>query len=305
MNAARAAVLVAGSLLAVLAAGPGRPARAQLPYADPLPCWSAADTLAHRSFLVATTRWHDGRSGWTSDRVLIEAHLPLGSHGSFFLRLPWLRFDTGGLAVAARWPEILGPEADPDWPGESQLTGFGQFEVGASGPVSLPGLGPCGAAVAVGVPLGQDRFYPWSNAGLPVRLGLTRWLAPGGNRWWVSVGAVLVTHGGSGDGILDGAAFPDGFHERVGVQRRSGGHVAGFSWERRARGGRREHVLGIEFVAPWGTAGDVGVLAEREISGSPDRSAAWSLGLRWRLTSGAAAATGAVTRVRPPAATSR
>jgi hypothetical protein len=268
-----AAGLAVAALLAVCS-----PAAAQLPRFEPLPTWTPADTTARLDTHIALDRFGDGRTGWTADRLLVDARLPFGRHGCLFLRLPCLRFDAASMPAALRWPGISGPAAGAGWPGESVVTGVGQLEIGAAGPLALPGLGTCQLAVACGVPLGHGRFYPFSTSGLPLRLGLTRWL-PLAGPWWFGAGGVLVAHGGQGDDVLDTSAFPDGTHLALTVA--SPSLRAG--WEARDRAGRREQVVSIEGSLAWGAAERVGLRAEREISGSSDRAAAWSAGVFWRL----------------------
>jgi len=266
------------------------PSGAQLPYLDPLPSWTPSDSLACRAFQVGITRHGDGRTGWTSDRLLIDARLPLGRRGCFVLRLPWVRSDTGSLPVSSRWPVVSGPEAEAGWPGESVVAGVGQLELGAAGPLSLPWLGAFHGAVSVGVPLGQGRLYPWSSAGVPARIGVTRWISPRAG-WWLGAGAVLVAHGGQSGEVLDSEAFPNGWQTNVSVER--GGAAGGLrlGWDLQNRSGRREQVVSAEGWLPWSGANRVGVRATREISGSFDRAGAWSVGLVWKLAPRAPATT--------------
>ncbi len=274
--ASRRLLLAATAVVALLV--PGRPASAQLPRFEPLPSWAPADTTSRLSTHIAFDRFGDGRWGWSADRLLVDARLPLGGHGCLFLRLPCLRVDTGSLPAVTRWPGMAGPKMGTGWPGESVVTGVGQLEIGGAGPLTLPGLGSCQGVVACGVPLGHGRFYPFSSAGLPLRLGLTRWLALSGD-WWLGAGAVLVVHGGQGDGILDPSAYPNGRHLSLTVAR----DALAAGWESRDRGGRREQVVSVEASVPWSGANRVGLRAEREITGSVDRAAAWSAGVFWRL----------------------
>ena len=111
----------------------------------------------------------------------------------------------------------------------------GQLAMGGwETPVRLPWLGAAAGSIAVGVPLGQSRFYPWSSAGIPARMGLSRAVAFG-SRWWTTAGAVFVTHGGPGDEELGPEAFPNGWHTRLEILRRGGALDLQASWERRAR----------------------------------------------------------------------
>lgn len=262
---------------AALLAGGGA-AFAQLPRLEPLPVWTPPDSLGRLDTRIDLARFGDGRTGWTADRLLVDVRLPFGRQGCLFLRLPCLRFDAASLPATTRWPGIAGAGAAAGWPGEAVVTGVGQFEVGATGPLALPGVGSCQGAVACGLPLGHGRFYPFSTSGLPLRLGLTRWL-PLPRAWWLGLGAVVVAHGGQGDDVLDPSAFPDGRHLAVTIAR----PAVGVAWESRARSGRTEQVVAAEASLGWGATGRVGLRAEREVTGSRDRASAWSTGVFWRL----------------------
>lgn len=285
-SAARRALATSVILtMAILVAAPAHP---QLPWFDPLPAWSPADTLANRAFACEATHLADGRTGWTADRIVLEVRFPAGGRGFFYGRLPWVRLDTGQLPALERWPSLAGAEAGPGWPGEAVLTGFGQLELGAAGPVRLPGLGPLTAALGVGVPLGHSRFYPLSSSGLPVRLEVVRRFGLAGD-WNVLAAAGLLRHGGPGDEVLDAAAFPDGNLARLGLERARGPRAARLVWSSSTRGGRAEQWLSAEVAGPWSGSGRLGVHVAREISGSADRLAAWTLGLAWRMLPCAAA----------------
>lgn len=258
------------------------PAQARLPWLDPLPAWSPADTLANRAFALEATRLGDGRTGWAADRVVLEARFAGGGSGFFYARLPWVRFDTAALPALARWPELAGDGAQAGWPGEAVVSGFGQLELGAAGPVRLPLLGTLAAGIGAGAPLGHSRAYPLSSAGLPLRLELTRRLRVSG-AWNALAGAGLLRHGGAGDEVLDEAAFPDGNLARLGLERASGTTATRLEWTRVTRGGRGEQWLAAELVVPWDRGGRLGARFAREVSGSADRAAAWTIGLSWRL----------------------
>ena len=278
MNAAVLRRLSCAGLLAAALAVAGGPAFAQLPRLEPLPSWTPADSLGRLDTHVAFDRLGDGRTGWTADRLLVDARLPFGAHGCLFLRLPVLRVDTASLPATMRWPGIAGTAMATGWPGESVVTGIGQLELGAVGPVGLPGLGTCQGVVACGLPLGHGRFYPFSTAGLPMRLGLTRWLPLAGG-WWLGAGAVLVAHGGQGDDMFDPSAFPDGRHLAVSIA----GPVLRAGYESRLRAGRGEQVVSLEATTRWGDTGRVGVRGECEVTGAQDRAAGWSAGVFWRV----------------------
>lgn len=275
----RALVVGVAGALALFAAAP---AWCRLPWFDPLPAWAPADTLANRAFALDAIHLADGRTGWSADRLVAEIRVPSGRRGFFYARLPWLRFDTGDLPVLERWPDLRGVGADADWPGEAVLTGFGQLELGAAGPLRLPFVGPVTGALGVGVPLGHSRFYPLSSSGLPVRVEVARRLTVAGPL--VLLGAAgLVRHGGPGDDVLDETAFPDGNLVRLGLERARGERAARLVWSSQARSGRREQWLTAELSVPWTAGARVGLRLAREIAGGEDRAAAWLTGLTWRL----------------------
>ncbi len=291
----RVALVTVVGALAVLAAGPGH---AQLPWLEPLPAWTPADTLANRAFALDLSHLSDGRTGWSADRVAAELRFAAGGRGFFFARLPWLRLDTADLPALERWPGARGVEAGAGWPGESVLAGFGQLELGAAGPVSLPIIGALAGTLGVGVPLGHSRFYPLSGGGLPLRLEVTRRLAmPGG--WALLAGAGLVRHGGPGDEVLDETAFPDGHRLRLGLELAHGRADARLDWSAERRGDRRAQWLAVEWSAPWGDGARAGVRLAREVSGSDDRLAAWLAGVTWRLLPRPAAAARAMPGAGP------
>lgn len=267
-------------LAAVLSVAAG--ARAQLPLFESLPAWAPADSTSRLAARIDLGRFGDGRNGWIADRLLLDARLPLGGRSCIFLRLPYLRFDSAAERAAIRWPAIVGPDSIAGWPGESVVSGIGQMEIGAVGPLSLPGLGPLQGAIAAGVPLGEGRLYPFSSAGLPLRLGLTRWSRLS-DSWWFSAAAVLVAHGGQSGDALAPSAFPSGWQAALAAERvgRDGGLRLGWDWHDRS--GRREQILSAQVWLPWSGGSRFGLRAAREITGSPDRVAAWALGLMWRL----------------------
>lgn len=279
LRPAAAPVLLLG-LACLLAA---TPSLAQLPWLDPLPTWSASDTLAHLAVGLDATHCADARTGWAADRLVVDARLPVGARGGFFVRLPWLRSDSGDLPARERWPLAAGPQAVAGWPGEAVTTGFGQLELGAVGPLSLPGLGRVGGALAVGVPLGHSRFYPWSSAGLPLRLGLSRDIGLRGG-WDLSARAAVLRHGGPGTDEFSDEAFPNGWQAGTRVGRRAQRLGTFVGWDVDARGGRREQWLEFTVDVPWGTAGRVALRAAREVSGSLDRLASWRVAMSWRLS---------------------
>jgi hypothetical protein len=288
-----AAVALATLLVTALAA----PAGAQLPYLSPLPAWTPADSLAGRACEIDLTRFGDGRTGWISDRLTVEGRLPFGRHGCVLLRLPFLRSDSAGLPAADRWPAILGPGAAADWPQEAVTAGFGQAELGLAGPLSLPLLGPLSGALVAGVPLGDSRAYPWSSAGLPARVGATRWFAPRPG-WWLGLGATAVTHAGPGRQEFAPEAFPDGWSSSLVVEHTGRAHGLRLAWEAQSRGGRHAQEVALAAWVPWQGAGRLGLRVAREITGSADRAAAWSVGLTCRVAARPAAA--APRGARPP-----
>ena len=249
---------------------------------DPLPYFAPADSTSRLALTVRTDRFEDGKFGWSANRLLITAQLPAGSKAAFFVRLPWVSLDNGGLSLFSRWPWLRNYDDEGqlvDWPEVQRRSSFGQPEVGLTGPVLLSGLGQWDIGAALGLPAGSDFLYPFSSASIPLRLQLRRRFDLGQRLHAASTFGYLKSMG-SGKEWLDGdEAFTDG--HLVSLQ---GGMNLGFrsrvllGYTLQERSGRRSQEVGLEVWFPWADTGSVGLDFQRELQGSLDRAAAWRLG---------------------------
>jgi len=148
--------------------------RAQLPYLDPMPWHTPADSTSRLALMAQVQRFTDSHTGWDVNRFLLTAILPAGNKGTFFLRIPHVTFDSGDVSLEARWPWVIGEEVAEGWPGESRISSFGQMELGVTGPFRLPMLGELDYGIGLGLPMGSDRIYPISSTGIPFHLAMRR-----------------------------------------------------------------------------------------------------------------------------------
>ncbi|PID78496.1 hypothetical protein CSB20_14885 [bacterium DOLZORAL124_64_63] len=283
----RSLPLTVGLLLVALLAP--RSARAQLLHLDPLPRLAAADSTSRLALTVRMDRFEDGKFGWSANRLLVTAQLPAGAQAAFFVRMPWLTLDNGGLSLFSRWPWLRNTDDAGEpvaWPDAHRRSSFGQPEVGLTGPIQLPGLGPWGMGVALGLPVSSDFLYPYSSTGISLRGQLHR-RVPLGRRGHAAGTIGYLKSMGSGKEWLAGdEAFLDGY--LVGLQ---GGISLGvrsraaLSYLLQDRGGRRSQEVGLTMWFPWVQTGSVGLDFRRELQGSLDRAAAWRLGVMFRFDS--------------------
>jgi hypothetical protein len=252
---------------------------------DPLPYFTSADSTSRLALQVDVDRFSDAKFNWTLNRMLLTAILPAGDAGIFFLRLPLLRFDTGETPVGARWPWVLGPDGQDGWPYESSISSFGKIEVGTVGPFSLPFVGGLDYGLALGLPTGADRTYPFSAKSIPLRIQVRKPVAVTAGVQ-AGFGAGYLVHMDSGDDFLDPIAFPSGSW--------LGASLAGFgrrgarwqlSWDYRNENDRKSQLVGVQGWVPWAASGAVGLKIARELQGSLDRPAAWYFSISWRLDS--------------------
>lgn len=238
--------------------------------------------------------WIHGRdpaTDWSHDRLGLTIFLPVGARGLFFLREDHVRFDTGEQPVLSRWPQVqpVDPDApdagDPDWPGESILKGFGRPEVGLFMPMRLPLLGAGHLNLTAGLPVGDDRLYPFAPACLPLRLDWRRtvFAEQAALRAAIRVGWER-TYTAFGE-ELDAEAFPGGW--RYGLEVRTGDSLAGglkLAWNARELADQRHHRdLTLAGWLPLGGGHRVQLQATRSFAEKVHRHAAWSIGLTWHL----------------------
>jgi hypothetical protein len=279
------AVLVAG-LLSLLPAA--RDAAAQVHHLDDLPWYTQADTLGRGGLAITYDQFRNGDTGWRTDRVGLMAHLGIGEHGVFYARVHFMRFDTAGYGVLARWPDLAYPgdeegegAVDPTWPFESMIVGFSQPELGLMAPLATGQLG-----FAVGLPVGRDELYPMSSASLPLWLDWRRPLDPAGPfQGAVRVGVEHTFD--SGREYLTADAFPGGF--RYGAEaglRWTSGHELLLDWSaRELSDGRHIRRLRLTGLVPLGDRNVLALQLSRDLGGRADRYATWIASVAWRLPS--------------------
>jgi hypothetical protein len=272
--------LVFGSALII-----PRDAQAQLPHIDAIPWYTPADSTSRLALVVDIDRFHDSKFGWDVNRLLLTAILPAGDDGVFFLRLPLMTFDTGGLPLASRWPWVIGEGAPEGWPNEDRISSYGKIEVGINGPVKLPLVTWVNYGLALGLPSGSDKLYPFSATGMPLRIALKKNL-PLGRTTYLGLVAGYLAHMDSGKDNLDSYAFPDGIHlgATFDVFRGRGSRFL-LSYDYHNRESRKSQLAGAQVWIPWSDAGSIGFKVTRELQGSLDRPAEWYFTLSFRLDS--------------------
>ncbi|MCB1182111.1 hypothetical protein KDM41_01675 [bacterium] len=280
----RAGAALALAVLGLLALG-GRPAAAQMLHLDPMPFFTPADSTSRLALVLDFSHAADSRWDWTTERLLMTIVLPAGDDATFFLRLPHLTFDTGETPVRSRWPWVVGEGAEPGWPDEKRLSGFGKIEVGVTGPMVLPLVRGVDYGLALGLPSSSDRLYPVSSQSIPFRIEARKPLVLGGG-WQAGLEAGYLMHGDSGRDLLDPAAFPSGyrFGATCAFYGRPGSRWELF-WNLRNENDRASQVVGLQGWLPWTADGAVGLRFEHELAGTLDRYAEWRATLSWRLDS--------------------
>lgn len=273
------------AVLILTAAVPLLPAHAQLTYFDDIPWFAPADSTSRLAFVGEVNRFEDTKYDWSVNRLHVCAILPGGDRSVFFLRMSHVSFNTGGLLPVRRWPWIRGGEEKFQWGTQDNITSFGQPEVGATGPVAIAGLEHWHYGVALGLPAGSDRLYPFASVSIPLRLALRRnlWLKPG---LQLGLTGGYLMNSNSGKDLLDGGAFPNGWELGVAVNRYRGtGSRVVLTYDLKNREGRKSQLLGAQMWMPWTQDGSVGIKVARELQGTLNGPAAWYFTLAWRFDS--------------------
>ncbi len=259
--------------------------QAQLLHVDEFPWFAPADSTSRLALIAEYNRFEDAKYDWSVDRLQLCAVLPAGERAIFFLRMSHLLFDTGNTSPVDRWPWIRGLEEDFQWEPEKTITSFGQPEIGAVGPLALPGLKGFQYALGMGLPVGTDRLYPFASVSLPVHLAMRRQLDLWHNtRLNLEVG--YLKNMGSGQDLLNEEAFPGG--SELGARLdwyRGRGTRSSLMLDFCDREGRRSLLVGVENWLPWTPDGSVGVRISRELAGTLNGPAAWYFTLAWRFDS--------------------
>jgi hypothetical protein len=252
---------------------------------DAVPWFAPADSTSRLALVVEVGRFHDPKIDWNLNRLLLTAILPAGDDGIFWLRLPYLTFDTGEIPVAHRWPWIMGPSGQDGWPGEKRIDAFGQIEVGATGPLGLPLIGGSAYALALGLPTGTDRAYPYSSVSLPFRIELRKPF-PLGRSQQLGLTAGYLMHMDSGRDYLTPEAFSSGYHLGASWDLFLGrGRSLGLNYDYQDRDSLRSQLAQIQMWFPWGEVGSWGFKVAAELQGTLHRPAEWYFTLGWRFDS--------------------
>jgi len=149
---------------------------AAAPWAEPLP-WDALDT--DPGFAFGFQRFDDTTSNWQVDAFTLMSVVRQGTANRLYLRWRHLDFNTGGLPLFTRWPDVApslegDEEPDPDWPGETGIAGWGRPELGLLAPVNLPLLGASVFCGEVALPFASNDLYPFAARSVTLRIGLQR-----------------------------------------------------------------------------------------------------------------------------------
>ena len=260
-------------------------ASAQLMHLDAVPWFTPADSTSRLALVVEVNRFHDPKFNWNLNRILLTVVLPAGNNAAFFLRLPHLTFDTGDISLANRWPWVIGEGGQDGWPHEKRISSFGQIEAGVTGPASLPLVGWVDYALALGLPMGTDRVYPFSSMSIPLRLELRKNI-PLGRTSYLGLVAGYLSHMDSSRDHLDSFAFPSGYHLGAAWDLYQGrGARLGLTYDYQDRESRRSQLAGAQWWLKWGSDGSLGFKVAAELQGTLDRPAAWYFTLAWRLDS--------------------
>lgn len=277
-------------LMAAASAVPA-PCGAQVHHLQEIP-WHVLDGEGPRfGAEMAWLQQRESRTRWHADRLGLTVLAPAGGRGAFFLRLEYVRFDSGGRSAPDRWPQTApgvfeeSGTADPAWPYESIINDFARPELGFVFPARLPLAGAGRMGVRAGLPIGTDRLYPMSAGCLPLSIDwrAVRHLS---GAWKAAVRAGFEhTFASSGD-ELDGSAFPGGWRYAWEAGYRDGrGLGADLVWSaRELDGGRNVRRLTLQGWVPLGQGNFCRLLLARDLGRVSDRLATWSLGVTWHFS---------------------
>ncbi|RKZ20147.1 hypothetical protein DRQ50_00310 [bacterium] len=274
---------LAAVLLTLVLVVTAQPALAQLPYLDPLPHFTAADSTSRKAAIFDIDRNEDSATGWSLNRLLVTVVLPAGGRAAWYLRLPVMTFGREDLTVAQRWPGVIGEDEAPGWPHETSGSGIGQLEVGVTGPVGFGILEKWRYGFGMGLPTAGNDLYPWSAGGMPVRLQLRPGFDLGGGRHLWLQGSYLM-HLDASRETLTPEAFPNGI--QVGAEYawyRGRGRRWLLTWDWEDRDGRIGHMVGAAAWFPWTRSGSVGLRVRHELRGTEHRPAAWFFTVSFRF----------------------
>ncbi len=281
----RLGIIILGTALPLLIFSVA-PLHAQMLYLDDMPFFAPADSTSRLALVADFNRFEDAKFGWSVNRLLVTIMLPAGQEAAFFLRMPFTSFDTGKIPIFSRWPWIEGIGGGDGWPHSRRITSLSQPEIGATGPTGLPFLPNWHYAVALGLPAGTDRLYPFGSIGMPLRLDLRKIYPWGADKQLGLTLGYLANMASAKDYLEGDEAFPSGFH-LGGVLNwyRGRNSRLALAYDFNHRQGRISQLLGMQVWAPWTDDGSVGLKVSRELQGSLDRPAVWYFTISFRLDS--------------------
>lgn len=269
--------LLAMAAAALLAAAS---ARAQIPDLE-APPWTALADTSRASVLFGAERLRDPGVHWSVARLGLTVVWSPGETTRLFVRESYLTFTAGYLRSLVRWPGIAGPEAGAAWPNESQVSGWSRPEVGVLTRAGLPLLGRAELALAAGLPIGRDEFYPYSSASFPLRLLLRRGVPVG---WGLSLAGLAggTLHLDSGREVLDPEAFPSGFSLGAALLR-DGGEKGELAVEAESAGGRTLVRARLDWWLHLSAEQAVRLRWQQFLGGGDDRPFETGLSIAWRV----------------------
>ncbi len=263
---------------------------AQIPFSD-RPFWyTQIDSTSQRAVVFSWDRFFDEQTDWVCNRMGISGILPTGDYGIFFLRMHWVSFDSGDLQALDRWPDLRAESAvapeEPDaydWPYERRMVGYGRPDLGLINRLRLPLLSEFQYGIALGLPVGRDRLYPFSAADIPIQCELRKQLSLDSHRQLTLLYGWIKDIDSSRD-FWQPEAFPAGtrygarFAWRFGPRR-----LVAVSLIEESFPEMRSSRLGFRYEMPTGDRHSFAIDCEREIIGTLYRPAATYVRLLWCL----------------------
>jgi len=281
----RLGTIVLGAALLLLVFGVA-PLHAQLVYLDDMPFFAPADSTSRLALVADFNRFEDSKFGWSVNRLLVTIVLPAGQQATYFIRMPFTTFDTGQVPLFSRWPWLEGIGGGEGWPNARRITSLSQPEIGVTGPTGLPFLPNWHYGVALGLPAGTDRLYPFGSVGMPFRLDLRKIYPWGADKEFGLTLGYLLNMASANDYLEGEEAFLNGYHLGGVLNWYKGRNSRlALAYDFHNRQGRISQLLGAQAWVPWSQDGSIGFKVSRELQGSLDRPAAWYFTISFRLDS--------------------
>lgn len=162
-------------LLAVTICTAATVAAARTPLVDDPP-WHLLDT--GRSVSLAASAGIDEASDWSISRTGITTPLPSGADTRAYARWSFVVIDRAASPAAVRWPDIVGPDADPvdvaEWNNDVNAAGWDRPEVGLLARTRWPLVGDLDYAVSAWMPFADNGLYPLAVRGISLRAALRK-----------------------------------------------------------------------------------------------------------------------------------